>query len=219
MSLTAAQIKAALPMSLFEDAPSVDRQRWALAMFRGLWGEHDGWACLAHGRPHLDAGKYRHDRFTQEFYRWPEAQVDMAGAAIKHASHGLDVWMAPMLRTFESRKKDTGAGGRFAWVDLDEPLDDNRLRALRGLGDAVRVISSGTGHHAYVELDDWKPRDEVVAANRALAHMLDGDHKWDDTALLRPVGTYNRKALVRHGHPPALVQVINIGDGTDEVPA
>lgn len=201
----------AFPGSRFEDAPRADRLRWALGFTRALWGDHCGFACVGHGEPYLEAGMYRHHGFTQSFFEWPAASVELAEQMMTLASHGRDVYVTPMLRAEKGRKKGSGAGAQWAWVDLDGPMTDDRLRVLRQLGDAVRVVSSGTGHHVYFRLDEWTPIGDVENTNRSLAAMLDGDSKWDDTSFLRPPGTYNRKPLLRGEGPPALVQVIEIG--------
>ena len=212
MTISDRDLLRAFPGSTFEDAPRVTRMQWALGFTRALWGDHDGYACVGHGAPHLDTnGMYRHRGFSQTFHEWPSASVAMAEQMMTLAARGHDVYVTPMLRAEKGRKKGTGAGAQWAWVDLDGPMTEDRLRVLRALGDTVRVVSSGTGHHAYFQLDEWTPLDEVENTNRALASMLDGDSKWDDTSFLRPPGTYNRKPLLRGAGPPALVQVVEIG--------
>lgn len=210
MTVTDIDLQAAFPGSMWVEAPAADRTRWCLNFMRALWGEREGWCALASGIPHLDNGKYRHRDFRQHFHRWPNAQTAAADEAIRLASHGRDVYVAPMLRTKRERTKGDGAGGRFAWVDCDGELTIERRQTVAKLGDACRIVFSGTGHHIYVELDDWQPLEAVVRANRALVAMLDGDAKWSDESLLRAPGTFNRKPIVFHGEAPTLVQKIEV---------
>jgi hypothetical protein len=175
-----------------------------------MWGDHDGLVCLGHGTPYLDGDKYRHRDFRQVFGVWPDQAAWLADHALHQAAHGRDIYVTPMLRAERSRKKGTGAGGRWAWTDLDGPLTVERRAAIHAIGAAARVVSSGTGHHVYVELDDWYPLDVIEDTNRRLAAMLDGDHKWDDAAFLRLPGTFNLKPLIFHHRTPALVQVVTL---------
>jgi len=205
-------IKAAFPGSIYIDAPAADRRRWAAGYLDAMWGDHEGFACYAHGKPYIDAksGKYRHHEFNHHFLPWPTARGALVDALLARAAGGLDVWVAPMLRATKARTKGTGAGSQWAWADLDDDMTVTRRAAIHALGSNARVVSSGTGHHVYVRLDSWRPVEVVEATNRKLAALVEGDAKWDDTSLLRPPGTFNLKPLIRHGAAPALVQAVEL---------
>lgn len=214
VNLTDAQIAAALPGSTWVEMPYAERLRWAVRYLDGMSGGApvDGYVAFGIGAdPFVNAkGKYDHKRFWQRFHRLSDGFEAMAKAALAEAAHARDVYVAPMLRTESERLKTTGAGGRWAWADLDGKMTPERLHVLRALGPTVRVISSGTGHHVYFELDAWTSPDDVERTNKALADLLDGDAKWSNESLLRLPGTFNHKPYVFHGHTPALVQQVKL---------
>jgi hypothetical protein len=199
------------PGSVWTELPSDERRAMAMRYCRAMWGDREGVAALAIGyNPHAVAGKLKHKPFTQEFFEWPRDIEAIADRAMTCASQRSDVYVSPMLRKDHRRLKVNGAGGRWAWADLDGPMTAERLALLRSLGDSVRVISSGTGHHAYFMLDEWRTPDEIEATNRALRDMLGGDAKWSNESLLRLPGTFNTKPSVFHNRPPALVQAVTL---------
>lgn len=206
------QIATPFPGSLYVDLPAADRRVMAIRYMRAMYGDHQGVVAFGIGaNPYVnDKGKYSHKTFWQEFHTWPSGMEQAADAAIVHASRRCDVYVSPMLRKTRDRLKDNGAGGRWAWADLDGAMSPERLTLLRALGDSVRIVSSGTGHHAYFELDGWKSPDEIEATNRALRDMLGADAKWSNESLLRLPGTFNGKPVVFHGKPAALVQGVKL---------
>jgi hypothetical protein len=200
-----------LPGSLWTELPSDERRAMAMRYCKAMWGDREGVVALGIGsNPHAVGGKLKHKPFAQEFAQWPRDIEAIADRAIICASRRCDVYVSPMLRTDHRRLKVNGAGGRWAWADLDGPMTAERLALLRPLGDSVRIISSGTGHHAYFKLDEWRTPDEIEATNRALRDMLGGDAKWSNESLLRLPGTFNFKPSVFHGKPPALVQAVTL---------
>jgi hypothetical protein len=206
-----AKLFAAFALTAHTEQPSKVRGEMATRYTTAMWGQHQGIAAFAAGRPFVDAsGKYRHSEFGQRFYNWPADAKRCIAEQLDICADGKDVYVNPMLRTAKRRQKDTGAGGRWAWVDLDGPLTDARKATLAGLGDACRLISSGTGHHAYVQLDEWRTWEQVETINQGLAHALDGDHKWSNESLLRLPGTFNLKPLILRNEEPRLVQAVTL---------
>ncbi len=199
--------RADVPVVLVE-APPESRRRMAVQWARAMWADAVGVVALAHGRPVVRNGRYRHDGFTPEWFAWPDEADQWARRCIALAALGLDVWTSPMLRSDRRRVKANGAGGRWAWADVDGPMTPERAAVLELLGDDVRVVASGTGHHVYVRLDGWHQPEVVEEANMALRDALDADAKWSNESLLRPPGTFNQKPKVRQGEAPALVQVL-----------
>ena len=206
-----AKLFAAFAGTTLTEQTSKLRSEMATRYTTAMWGQHRGIAAFAAGRPYVDAnGKYRHTEFGQRFYNWPADAERCITEQLAICADGKDVYVNPMLRTASQRQKHTGAGGRWAWVDIDGPLTDARKATLASLGEACRLISSGTGHHAYVQLDEWRTWEQVETINQGLAHALDGDHKWGNESLLRLPGTYNLKPLILRNEEPRLVQAVTL---------
>jgi hypothetical protein len=212
VAMTDTEMKAMFPGSTWAELPEVERFKMANAYMRGLWAGLEGVAAFAVAiDPYVDAaGKYKHKRFTQHFFDWP-AQGDLAISwAMSAVVNAADVYVCPMLRVGRERRKANGRGGRWGWVDLDGPLDDGRRAVLAGLGSSVRLVSSGTGHHAYFDLGAVLEPDEVERFNREMVAVLGGDAKWSNESLLRLPGTFSHKPVVFDRLPPALVQRVTL---------
>lgn len=166
-----------------------------------LWGpEAKGWACLAAGHgPHLDdAGKYRHARFEPTFIPWPVGVEKLVHWAASRAPH-CDVYVTPMLRTERSRKKGTGGGSRWLWVDVDgEWTEERERRWSRFEGTGAFMVHSGRGRHLYVPAGRHLGVAEVEERNRKLCALFAGE-KWEENAFLRMPGTFNFKPLAAGG--------------------
>ena len=202
-------IMDAFPGSTWVERPAAERVQMALGYMRGLWTGCEGIAAFAVGaEPKVERGKYKHERFFQRFYEWPACADEAARWAITTAADRSDIYVCPMLRTERSRTKTTGAGGRWGWVDIDGPLTATRKAVLASLGDAVRVVSSGTGHHAYIDLGEMHTPEAVEDFNRSMVAVLRADAKWSNESLLRLPGTWNYKPVVFDRLRPALVQRI-----------
>jgi hypothetical protein len=209
--VSAAAVLAAVPGSVVAEESSADRRRRAVNYMHALWRTQTGTIAIASGVPHLDSqGRYKHADFGQMFGTYPDDIEVMTSRAIDLAAAGRDVYVAPMLRTERERKKASGAGGSWAWCDMDGPLTEVRRAVIARLGDAVIVVSSGTGHHVYVRLDGWHSPEDVEAVNRSLVDALDGDAKWSNESLLRLPGTFNLKPLILRNEAPALVQGVRL---------
>lgn len=204
--MTAAALQAAFPGSVWVELPHAERVDLAFGYCSTMWGDHRGVAAFAigTGQHYTDTGKYAFTDFLQRFHPWPAGRGVLA-ALVDTADAGADVYVNPMLRTTRRRRKDTGAGGRFAWADIDGPLDDGRLDVLGSLGGAARVVWSGSGHHAYVELDGWHDPEVVESANKGLRDALTADAKHSNESLLRLPGTWNHKNPTRGDGPRELV--------------
>jgi|GEM_PF-5939743 len=211
-----ADLLEVFPGSRWVEEPADERAARVVRWCRFLWADRKGVAAMATGLPYRKVNpgtgeiRYAHDDFTHHFFSWPSDTDRIGTTVVKSNAAGLDVYMAPMLRTSRHRVKVNGAGGRVAWADLDGELTEQRRTLIRRLGDAARLVSSGTGHHLYVTLDDWKTPPEVEAINRALRDVLDGDAKWSNESLLRPPGSYSLKPLVMFQRTPALVQGVTL---------
>lgn len=210
--MTPEAVRDAFPGSTWADLPAADRIKMASTYMAGLWAGLDGVAAMAAGiEPFVNSeGRYKHKDFKQRFFHWPAQAGDAARWAIDTAATAADVYVCPMLRATRHRNKGNGIGGRWGWVDLDGPLDDARRAVLAGLGSSVRLVSSGTGHHAYFDLGAVVEPAVVEDFNRQMVAVLGADSKWSDESLLRLPGTFNNKPVVFDHLPPALVQKVGL---------
>lgn len=205
-------LQTTFPGALWIDRPVAERVEMAGAYCSALWADRDGWAAfgIGTGQHITKTGSYKFapgNGFVGRFLRWPDEKARLA-ELVAAADAGADVYVAPMLRATRERAKGTGAGSRFAWADVDGPLTAERVAVLQTFVPLVRIVSSGGGHHVYVELDDWHDVEAVEAANKGLVAALAADAKWSDESLLRLPGTWNYKAPTRGTGDRALVQLM-----------
>src|SRR6187402_3039306 len=82
--------------------------------FDYLFGDTEGYLCIATGDPKLDKKK----GFKQQFFRWPEQRANV-GSFIE-AAHRKNVWFCTSLLERAERKKDACLPGNLLWADLDD---------------------------------------------------------------------------------------------------
>jgi hypothetical protein len=171
------------------------------AFLRAIWGDTNGYAVVTLGiHPHLaETGRYVHDGLRDHFFRWPEEEEELLQYIATYSESGreaVDVYVAPLLFSKRSRRKEFCLPGRVAWIDADgEWFDGDYAPNI--------VVASGTpGHfHGYLLLAETTPVATIEALNRGLAVHHAGDMSgWDANQLLRLPGTWNHKQT-----PPALV--------------
>lgn len=193
----------------FSDAELEEPITQAALWMELLWGAEEGFACVGIGQGgHYPEGQsYRFARFSEHYFDWP-TERDECLATVLEASVNADVFACPLLRTSRSRKAGTALPGWCAWADCDGDWTEERGQAVLALGEVAEpwphslgltVASGSGGRHVYLPLGALLEPDVVSEWNRRLAEMLDGDHKWDATAFLRPPGTWNHKARARGG--------------------
>lgn len=163
-----------------------------------LWDGLEGYACLWVGIGGRFTGtRYSFASQTQRFFAWPAQRREFLDAAMK-AAPTADVYLTPMLRAERSRKHGTGTPSRYLWADVDGEWTAARGDALVPMmAEGSFVVASGSGRHVYVRLSAPLAPERVEHLNRRLAVALDGDAKWDSTALLRLAGTWNHKGYAR----------------------
>lgn len=171
-----------------------------------VFGARTGYVATAFGiEPYRDDhGRYRHRRWEERRYLWPDRRaelVDLLARVASGASGSVDAYVCPLLRLTDARN---GFGGRrgsnaapadvlYADFDADDVLDTAKLAGL----DAYVVGSGQRGHlHVYVLLDQPVPVVVHRALNTALTAHLGADAKFSDDTLLRAPGTWNWKPAV-----------------------
>jgi ribosomal protein L19 len=128
----------------------------------------------------------------------PSWKIETAVRLIASLAKRTDTYTGVVLRTQRRGTRQAVAHSHLLFVEIDSP--DARQRLERLPQPPTMVIASGTcGHvHAYWRLRWGVDADTLEAANRRLAHHLDGDLASIDAArILRPAGTLN------HKHAPA----------------
>jgi RepB DNA-primase from phage plasmid/CHC2 zinc finger len=132
--------------------------------------------------------------------------LDAAVRLIASLAKRTDTYTGVVLRTQRSGTRQAVARSHLLFVEIDAPHARGRLE--RFAHEPTIVIASGSpGHlHAYWRLRKPVDADELEAANRKLAHHLDGDLASVDAArILRPAGTLNYKHA-----PSAAVRLVSL---------
>jgi hypothetical protein len=169
-------------------------------------GERHGFLAVAFGQDgYWDAGKYKHPtgKWTERRYRWPGARgaLDTDITRMALAGDRVDVYVCPLLRSTNDRRKGSALRSQTCWADQDGPAADPELVATL---EPFTVDSGSDGHrHLYVLLTREVDPGIHARLNKALALRLGADHKWSDESLLRLPGTLNHKA-----DPPTAVTVL-----------
>ena len=104
----------------------------------------------------------------------PARRVDGAAAAIRSLAEHHDVYVGVLLRTRRAGGRDAVAGSHLAWVDIDQPDAVQRIGEFDRMP-SMSVATGSRGHcHCFWQLEREIPPEQLVAANRRLAHRLGG---------------------------------------------
>jgi hypothetical protein len=170
-----------------------------------------GYVAVAHGTGmrYDERGKYRHRRWSERFFRWP----DDLNALVRWArGAGVvgDVYVCPALRVGRDRSKSARSKGpapaSWAWIDCDGAWTEEHQELYSRLERrGAFTVASGTGRHLYVPVEPDLEQADLESANRGLAGLFDGDAKWAGNSLLRLPGTYNWKQWTRDRSRPVPV--------------
>ncbi len=122
-------------------------------------------------------------------------RVDLAAAAIRSLAEHPDVYVGVLLRTRRAGGRDAVAGSHLAWVDIDQPNAVQRIQEFDRTPSMI-VATGSRGHcHCYWQLEREIPPEQLVAANRRLAHRLGGDLATVDPArILRALSVWRAVA-------------------------
>jgi RepB DNA-primase from phage plasmid/CHC2 zinc finger len=117
-----------------------------------------------------------------------------------------DVYCGVLLRTQRAGGRDAVSGSHLAFIEIDTPDAQQRLREFAH-PPTMLVASGSPGHlHAYWQLSTPIGVHDLEAANRRLAYTLGGDLASVDAArILRPPGSWNHKHT-----PPAAVRLLEL---------
>jgi hypothetical protein len=165
-----------------------------------LFGQEEGYVHLAVGRDAMldQAGKYRHRRWHQSSFQWPQnadGAVDFMDGVLAEPGYN-DLYVCPNLLTTKKRLKGTAASRRLLHADADDGADLSKVGALGGFA----VASGSEGHtQVYVPVARDTTNLEYDALQHGMRAYFNGDNKVSDNDLLRPVGSFNHKAVVLHG--------------------
>ena len=136
----------------------------------------------------------------------PARRLDLAAAAIARLGRETDVYVGVLLRTRRRGTRDAVHQSHLLFAEIDQPDADARLDRFR-CPPSGRVSSGTDGHrHAYWTLQNPIDVEQLVAANRRLAHALGADLASTDPArVLRPPRSMSFKR-----QPPAPVRLLHI---------
>jgi hypothetical protein len=155
----------------------------------------------------LIAGAHPGDRYIEVRHRAGTGMAQdfhpagrLAGVAdtLVDIAEATDVYVGVLLRDRKSGTAASVSRSHVLWIESDSPAAAGRLENF-GLPPSMMIASGSPGHlHAYWQLRQPLPADQVKAHNRALARGLGADLAATDPArVLRPPGTLN------HKHDPA----------------
>jgi hypothetical protein len=166
--------------------------------FTACLGQTRGWLIVATGKgPHLEEGRYAHEQWSEQAYRWP-THSRKALEAIAAAAPTADVYACPYPMRDKHRVKGSAATRQLVHADVDGKLDPEAVKSLGGF-----AVSSGTsGHaHVYVRLTYAVTAAQHELLCRGLAEYLHADCKVSDNDVLRVPGTFNHKSTAAGGEP------------------
>lgn len=162
-----------------------DESRLRAQFLDYVFDEREGFICLATGQPI----KGRKDKFTQEFFKWPERKVEairfIEGARTKN------VWFGVNLLSKPERIKENCLPHDIVWADLDTCHP-----SLLDPSPQVVIESSPDRYQALWKLDDDVPPTiaEEYARRIYSKYKINGvDSGWALTKLLRVPYTINYK--------------------------
>lgn len=176
---------------------SADSSRKRSDFFRLLFGNQEGYICIAHADPFKK-------HFQEDFFLYP-SELPKALDAITRAIVGHNVWFSAHLYSARKRIKENVITTPCAWADLDT-CDPDLLKVK-----PTFVIESSPERYQALWLFDKevKPFDaEDISRRIAYAHADQGADRsgWDLTQLLRVPLSYNYKY---HDSPPVKIVDVN----------
>lgn len=159
-----------------------------LKFFDLLFGDTEGYLCIAIKNPQLD-----HAAFQQKFFEWPRQFMEAEEFIIRNC-HSRDIYFCVNLLSKQERKKEYCLRSNLVWADLDE-TDPQGIPIPPPL-----TIQSSEGRYqgiwrVNVELD--QTISESYSKRVAYAYGADKSG-WDLTQLLRVPGTFNHKHSPPH---------------------
>jgi hypothetical protein len=165
-------------------SPETDKRRETF--LRLLFGNNEGYLCIAYGPKDRDPKKFR-----QEYFKYPN-EIPQALDLINKTFQGNNVWFCPHLLAQKRRQKQDVSVTTAAWSDLDECQPTDLLLA------PTILIESSPGRWQGLWMFDSQvnPDDaENVSQRIAYHHAEDGADRtgWDLGQLLRMPYTYNYK--------------------------
>lgn len=155
-----------------------------LTFFEYLFGNDEGYACIATTRPPA-----KRETFKENFFAWPDEKLKLV-EFVDNAAPGFNVYFGINLFDVPRRKKANAIPQNLVWADLD--LFNPAALEIP----PQCVIESSTDHYQAI----WRLEEKIdpsIAENygRRIAYSHDGVDKsgWDVTQLLRVPTTYNFK--------------------------
>lgn len=173
------------------------------AFFTYLFGEQEGYVCIAYGNPDTK-------NFTQRFHKYPH-ELDHMLDEVDSKANKFNVWYCTSLLDDKKRSKDTCLPGRIVWADLDECNPDNITPTPTCI-----IESSPSRFQALWRLDRIVAPEVAEDYSRRIAYTYSSNGAdvsgWDLTQLLRVPLTYNFKHRIGGVIPPEVTIVSTTED-------
>ncbi len=136
----------------------------------------------------------------------PARRLDLAATAITSLGRETDLYIGVLLRTRRRGGRDAVHQSHLLFAEIDQPDGHDRLERF-AFPPTAALASGSPGHrHAYWALRSTADLEQLVAANRRLAHALGADLASTDPArVLRPPDSLSFKR-----QPPAPIQLLHI---------
>lgn len=153
--------------------------------FTYLFGEDEGWICIATQKPNDKTS------FKQTFFHWPE-EKDKLGTYINTSAQRLNVWFCVNLLSKAQRRKEFCLPTNLVWADLDtckpttiEPEPQCIIESSPGRWQAIWRLDQTVDPHIA----------EEYSKKIAYKNIQNGADPsgWDLTQLLRVPLTFNFK--------------------------
>jgi hypothetical protein len=164
-------------------APEKAKSSVRVKFFELLFGDDEGWLCIATSHPELPKAT-----FKQFFFEWPR-QFNILESFILQNEPKLNIYFCVNLLSRQERRKENCLPGSIIWADLDTVNPD----AL-AIPPGITVQSSPGRWQAYWKLDSKLQPYQAEIYSRRVAYAVSADKSgWDLTQLLRVPLTRNWK--------------------------
>jgi len=185
--------------------PTVTPTKLREAFFKFLFGEQEGYLCIAHA-PRGTPIKMKKE-FRQTFFKWPDMKPELAKFLDEEVMH-KHLWFGVNLFAKPERRLESALAGSIVYADLDACNPD-----VVEPKPSITIESSPGRFQAFWKLNQTISPDIRADYSRRIAYLysVNGADKtgWDITQLLRVPFTRNYK----YPNSPEIMVVAN----SDEV--
>lgn len=145
------------------------------------------------GYVYLAAKNRKTDDWLQEHFLWP-AEKSKLISTIEGANSKLDIYIAPVIFSKPSGKREHVLASNVVWADFDGNAPDS-WEGFPGEPSLVLQSSSAGHQHVYWKLTEpLSGAESIEHITRRIAYNVAADNSgWDANQVLRPPNTRNHK--------------------------